>query len=76
MASSQFKLGMAPMLVEPGGVGRNLRRVTAMIQRAAQADCDLVALPECSAVGWLVMKRTTMLTVSETLEALATINWR
>ncbi len=52
MAPTQFKLGMAQMLVEPGEVDRNLRRATAMIQRAAQADCHLVVLPECLDVGW------------------------
>jgi predicted amidohydrolase len=47
-----MKLALAQHRVEPGTVDGNLQRVTAMIERAAAAGADLVALPELFATGY------------------------
>lgn len=49
---TNFKLGMAQMLVEGGAVEQNLARATQMIAQAAEKDCKIVVLPECLDLGW------------------------
>jgi predicted amidohydrolase len=46
------KIGMGQMLVEAARVEANLRRAREMIDRAADARCEIVVLPECMDVGW------------------------
>ena len=52
MAGIQFTVGMGQTLVEGGHVDANLVRAEAMIGQAAEADCDVVVLPECLDIGW------------------------
>ena len=46
------RIGMAQTLVEGGRPGANLDRAVAAIMRAAELDCQAVALPECLNLGW------------------------
>jgi predicted amidohydrolase len=43
---------MGQLLVEGGEPERNLGRAVEMIQEAAEANCDIVLLPECLDLGW------------------------
>lgn len=52
MSTTQLKLAMGQMLVEPGEPDANLQRAGRMIRMAAAADCALVVLPECLDLGW------------------------
>jgi predicted amidohydrolase len=49
---SAMKIGMGQIGVEGGAVEANLGRAEYMIQRAADAGCDAVVLPECLDLGW------------------------
>ena len=50
---SGFTLGMGQTLVQGGQVDANLERAEAMVERAAEANCEVVVLPECLDVGWM-----------------------
>ena len=47
-----LRIGMAQLLVLGGRPVENLARAVGMIQRAAQAGCGAVVLPECLDFGW------------------------
>lgn len=49
---ARFTLGMAQMLVEGGEREANLTRAEGIIQRAAEAGCTAVCLPEALDAGW------------------------
>ena len=51
-SNRSLRVGMGQMLVEGGCPETNLVRAAAMVARAAQAECDVVVLPECLDVGW------------------------
>jgi predicted amidohydrolase len=47
-----LRVGLGQMLVEGGQKQSNLVRAQAMIRAAASRQCDVVVLPEASAIGW------------------------
>jgi predicted amidohydrolase len=49
---SSYLVGMGQLLVEGGKPDANLTRASRMIQKAADAGCAVVVLPECLDIGW------------------------
>jgi predicted amidohydrolase len=47
-----LRVAMGQMLVQAGQPAANLQRAVRCIASAAQADCDLIVLPECLDIGW------------------------
>ncbi len=47
-----MKIAMGQLLVEGGEPERNLDRAAAMIEEAANGNCDLILLPECLDLAW------------------------
>ena len=47
-----MRVAMAQMLVEGGALESNLQRAFDVIHESAEAEADLVVLPECLDVGW------------------------
>jgi predicted amidohydrolase len=51
-----MKLGLAQLCIEPADVSGNRRRATESVERAADAGCDLVVLPELFTVGYFAFE--------------------
>lgn len=47
-----LRIGLGQILVEGGRPAENLDRAVSMIASAAEAECDIVVLPECLDFGW------------------------
>lgn len=47
-----LRIGLGQILVEGGRPTENLDRAVSMIASAAEAECDVVVLPECLDFGW------------------------
>ena len=47
-----LRIGLGQILVEGGFPAENLDRAVSMIASAAEAECDVVVLPECLDFGW------------------------
>ena len=47
-----LRIGLGQILVEGGRPAENLDRAVSMIASAAEAECDVVVLPECLDFGW------------------------
>jgi predicted amidohydrolase len=48
----KLKLGLGQLLVEGGEPERNFERAAKMVERAAQAGCDIILLPETIDFAW------------------------
>jgi predicted amidohydrolase len=48
----KVRIGLGQILVEGGRAGANIARAVAMVRRAAEAECQIVVLPECLDAGW------------------------
>src|SRR5688500_14502271 len=53
MTEQIIRVGMGQILVEGGRPDENLSRAERMIASAAEAECDVVVLPECMDLGWM-----------------------
>ncbi|HLN73123.1 MAG TPA: carbon-nitrogen hydrolase family protein, partial [Prolixibacteraceae bacterium] len=55
-----FKLALVQMYVEPGELQKNLAHTEALIKEAAEANADVVLLPEVMDLGWTHSSAKTM----------------
>src|SRR5436190_259920 len=53
MARKTLMVGLGQVQVTMGDKKANVAEIFRTIEQAARANCDVVALPECSLAGWL-----------------------